>query len=359
MGMKLWERYFLKELVKTLLLILFCCYIVYSIMDYSLRSKLFTSSEVGIGDLLVYYGWQFITRLDILLPLSLMLASIRVLTSLNVHSELVAFLAGGVRVRRLIRPFLLAAILFTGGLYANYEWIYPIASCAIERFEDRHIHGGSSSRKGSLNVVRLDDNSKLLYQRYDSSKEHLFDAFWIRSPGEIYHAKEIFPYSDPPLGRYVDHLMRTEEGELICVGHHQEIALDEMVFDGNDLFTAIVPAANLSISQLWHLRPPSKCAHTDRDAQVETYLFKKLAMALLTMLAVLGPAPFCVRFGRRQPLFLIYGISILSFVSFLTTMGAVEILGEEHVFSPAIVMWTPVFLCMAFLGWPMLRLLRE
>lgn len=357
--MKLWERYFVRELSKLVLLLLLCSYIIYSIMDYSLRSKLFTGAEIPTSDLLIYYGWQFITRFDLLLPLALMLSTIRVLTSLNVHSELVALLAGGVRIRRLMRPFVVAALLFVLLIYANDEWVYPIAATSIERFEEQHIHHSSSSRKRSLNVIRLDDNSKLLYQHYDLSKKRLFDTFWVRSPSEIYRAKEIYPHLTPPLGRYVDHLTRSEEGEYLCVGHYPELSLDEMAFNRGDLFAALAPAVNLSLTDLWRSRPERGQPLSDRDAQIETYLFKKLAMALLAVLAVLGPAPFCVRFGRRQPIFLIYGLSILSFVSFLTTMGAVEILGEEHVFSPALVMWTPVILCLALLAWPMRRLLRE
>jgi lipopolysaccharide export system permease protein len=356
--MKLWERYFLKELSKLILLSLTCCYIIYSIMDYSLRSKLFTSSEMATGDLLIYYGWQFVTRFDLLLPLALMLSTIRVLTSLNVHSELVALLAGGLRIRRLMRPFFLTALFFTLLIYANYEWLYPIAATSIERFEDQYLHG-SSGRKGSLNVIRLDDNSKLLYQHYDLSKQRLFDTFWVRSPDEIYRAKEIYPHATPPLGRYVDHLKRNGQGEYTCVNHNSELSFDEMAFNREDLFARLIPAVNLSLTKLWHLRPAPGQPSTDRDAQVETYLFKKLAMALLAMLVVLGPAPFCIQFGRRQPVFLIFGLSILCFVSFLTTMGAVEILGEEHVFSPAVVMWAPVILCLILLAWPMRRLLRE
>lgn len=357
--MKVWERYFFREIAKGIFLFLAGCYLIYSLLDYSFRAKLFTEAAIPTSGLLVYYGWQFTLQLELLLPLAVMLTTIRLLSSLSIHRELTALTASGIPLRRLVRPFILVALLCSAMLYLNYQYFYPPTTSALRRFEDHYFYKRHLSNKPLLNAVRLQDGSKLLYHRYDSDRELFHDLFWLRSPNEIVRIKELSPYGEIPEGRCVDHLIRDAEGDFCLESSQEELALESMHFNHDDLLAALTSARSHSISDLWKRRPKGNATLTDRDSELLTQFNKKLAMPLFSLLACLGPLPFCTSFGRKKPLLIVYGLSIIGFVTFLTMMGAGEILGEGHVFSPTVAMWTPVLLFLLAIQWPLLKVIKQ
>lgn len=356
---KLWERYLLREILKGVILFLIGCFFLYSILDYSFRSKFFAQAAIPFKELLIYYGWNFSLRLEVLLPLAVMLTTIRLLSSLNSHRELTAFLAGGIPLRKLLRPLFLTAIFCSALLYLNYESLFPLSIQKLDRFEDHYFQTREPKNKSALSAVRLDDGSKLLYHRYDSDRERFYDTFWIRSPSEIVRIKELAPYGSPPEGRFVDTLRKEPDGEFALVKSEKTALLDQMHFDRDDLFAALVSAESLSISDLWERRPQTALALSDRDSELLTQFYKKLTMPLFVLLATLGPAPFCVRFSRKMALLIVYGLSIMGFVTFLTAMGAAEILAEGHVLSPWIAMSVPPALFLLAILWPTLKVVKQ
>jgi len=357
--MRLWKRYLFREITKGVLLFLAGCYLIYSLLDYSFRAKLFTEAKIPALELLCYYGWQFALQLELLLPLAIMLTTIRLLCTLNVHRELTALMAGGISMRQIATPFLLTALGCSCMLYLNYQALYPEATVSLNRFEDRYFHHRQISGSRALNAIRLADGSKLLYHRYDSDRERFHDTYWICSPNEIVRIKELSPYGEHPVGLCVDHLVRSDEGEVSLQSSKAETTLETMRFDRRDLLTALMSAKSLSITKLWKRRPTGPRTLTDREAELLTQLHKKLAMPLFAPLACLAPLPFCLHFRRRMPVVIIYGLSIIGFVTFLTTLNAAEILGDGHVFAPAVAIWAPVSLFLLSIGWPLSQVVRR
>lgn len=84
--------------------------------------------------------------------------------------------------------------------------------------------------------------------------------------------------------------------------------------------------------------------------------FYKAFIPFISFLAVLGPAPYCLRFGRTLPVFLIYGISLFVFVSFFTIARASIIIGESQVLPPLIAMGTIPLVFFLSIGWKYAKL---
>jgi lipopolysaccharide export system permease protein len=355
---QVWERYIFKELIKTLLFVTLSFYVLYVLVDYSMHSKSLSKILTTAPQFVKYYAYQFSKRADIILPMSILISTIRLLCTINVQNELVALLAGGIRRAALLRPFFVVAIVCTCLLYVNYEYYYPASMTHLEHFQKQKEKRPDMMHKSLLHVMRLADNTQLVYQRYDAFEKRLFDAYWIRSPDEFYHAKYLYPHMQIPVGEHVDLLTRNRKGELVVTESVPKMAFKKMSFSEESLFKTLAIAENLSLSDLWEQMPLYQRAMTDRDAEIHTYFYLKLAFPLLCFFTIIGPAPFCLRFGRHLPVFLIYTLSLFGFVAFLMMMDSVAILGQHHVVSPFWAVFAPLGLFLAILCRPFFRLER-
>ena len=348
--MKLWQRYFLREQLKLLLFILAVVFVLFTVIDYSINTKSLAGQGVPTIELLTYYAAQFFTHLQLLIPLALLLATIKVLTSANSHNELVALRAGGLPARKLLTPLLFVAAACALFLWANYQWSYPRATAHVDRFEDQYMHSGRAEQKAKLNVIRIEDGSKLLYQSYDISRGAFFDVYWLRNSGDVYHMQHLMPHGDTPVGTFVDHIIKSESGHFIRDESSPHLTLTDMHFGKRDLVDALIPPTDMSFTDLWRRLPKKHRNITDYQGEVLTAFNLKLAYPLLCFLAVLAPAPWCIRFRRHLPIFFIFCLSIAGFLAFLTTMDAMAILGESHTLSPDLALWLPIAACFAIFG---------
>ena len=58
-----------------------------------------------------YYFFQFIKRADLLLPLALLIATLKVLLAMNARGEQVALESCGLPRKKILRPFFLVGLL--------------------------------------------------------------------------------------------------------------------------------------------------------------------------------------------------------------------------------------------------------
>src|SRR5262245_50908672 len=106
--MKLWEKYVLREFLKVFFFFLFGFFFIYAIIDYSTHIQDFVHGKnLPVLKILQYYLFQFVKRADILIPLALLISTIKVLCQLNIYRELVAFQSAGIAQKKLLRPLFL------------------------------------------------------------------------------------------------------------------------------------------------------------------------------------------------------------------------------------------------------------
>ena len=88
----------------------------------------------------------------------------------------------------------------------------------------------------------------------------------------------------------------------------------------------------------------------DREAEIATILFYKLAIPFACLLAVLAPAPFSIRFGRHLPIFLIFALSLFGMISFFTIVNSTIILGKSQIVPPLIAIGSAPLLAFLIFG---------
>lgn len=341
---KIWQRYFFKEILKVFFLFLFCFYGLYIVIDYTTHASTFHhhQNHFAWDSFIIYYASEFIHRSDVLIPFALLVATVRTVTKLNGNNELTALRAAGIPLKKLMSPFVYVGLFFTLLAFVNEQWFLPESMNWLKKTHDSH---SSNKRKLHENLAAqhlvLKDETTLLFQYYDLSKGLFFDTFWVKSPDEIYRIKILDPHSEEATGYHVDQLARSEEGVLAAVASLPEKNFPEMQFNKKTLLETITPLENLSLTKLWDKWPEDGVVKSDKEAQVMTALYYKMALPWLCLFAVIAPLPLCVQFSRQIPLFFLYAINIFGLVAVYLIFDSAQVLGKRQMLDPALVIWGP------------------
>lgn len=338
----IWKRYFLKEIIKVFFLFLCTFFFLYAILDYSTHMQDFTKDQkIQITDIGIYYWFQFIKRADLLLPLALLLATIKVLCNFNANRELVALQTAALPIKKLLSPFLLVAMGCIAFNYVSFQWLTPQSLNYLDTFRQEHFrHTSNGERKEPFHIFHLKDNSKLIYQYYEREKNQFFDVLWIRSSSDIWRIKYLSADPRVPEASFVDHLVRNPKGYFEKQESFDKTMLTDLKWQRNMTKQGIVPYENRSMTALYNLYyNPETPAYA--KSEILAQLTFKCLMPLLSLLVVLAAAPFCVRYSRGLPLFFIYTFALFGFLAFFTLMDAAVIVGKNGVVQPFFSVFIP------------------
>jgi len=131
-------------------------------------------------------------------------------------------------------------------MYVNIEFALPSAAKELKYFDD--LQGKQKKHKSiplAVENVNLEDDSVLLFQKYDTVTRSFFDVYWVRSIDDIYKIKLLYPYEKPPTGHHVDHLVRNDQDELVVVESNDVVALHDLKFDAKRLKETLVQPESL------------------------------------------------------------------------------------------------------------------
>jgi len=242
-------------------------------------------------------------------------------------------------------------------MYANEQYLLPEALRKLRQIEQasKHQRGRSRSMLHAQHLV-LGDASLLVFQYYDPLKEQFFDVYWIQSMDSIYRMKYLSPTATPPMGYFVDHLVRDQSGELLQKTDHRECHFPQMVFSPNLLESTIIDPETLSISELMTQVLDVSPSPNEKESKILTSFYWKLNLPWLCLLSIMAPAPFCVRFSRQPPVFLIYMCSLFGFIAFYMFMNAAQIAAKRQVFHPFWGVYLPFLTLFSYFGWRFNRL---
>jgi len=356
---ELWERYLLKEILKVFVLFLLSFYFLYAMIDYSMHlQEIMKSQKIAYNDLGLYYSMLFSKRCDLLLPLALLISTLKVLSSLNRKNELLSFQAGGISIRRLLRPFFLLGFLCIAINYLNFELVIPRSLTFIERFEKQHFRSKTAHKKkaDAVHVLPLEDGSRLIYQGYDPETKELFDVYWILTADNFWHMKKLSLSQKVPTGIKVDALYRSEKGLLEKGESYDNHPFHSLKLDF-DLKNYIgKPMEGRSISELLKLQRSHKSFWKEKKDMIRTHLYFKLLMPWLSLFVIIGVAPYAVRFSRHLSVFLLFSLGIFGYIALFMIIGASVILGESHVIAPFWALFTIPLVLFLFFGRKFLKL---
>lgn len=351
---KIWQRYVLKEFLKVFALFLLGFYFLYAIIDYSAHMQdLAQGKNLPILKIFQYYFLQFIKRADILLPLAMLLGTIKVLCQFNIHRELIAFQSAGLKIKKLLGPLFIMATLCTLANLAINEFAIPYSLNFIDKFYDSHLsHSVRINKQEPFRVLHLEDHSRLIYQYYDSGKESFFDVIWIRNSDDIWRMKYLKADQDHLEGQWVDHLVRNETTNAIEKKEsYPTFLFKDLPWTKDIPRKGYIPYENYSIHRLFSLLRESSLPSSYEKQEILTQLLFKLAMPIASLIVLIAVAPFCIRYQRTLSPFMIYASALFGFVAFVAFMDAAVILSENEAASPYLAIIAPFILLLSFFGW--------
>lgn len=334
--MSIWKRYFYQEIGRTFLFLLGSFYALYVMIDLMVHIKDLRAGHTSFLTWLVYYGCMFFRRLDVLIPFTVLIGSIRVLLKLQSRNELVALLASGIPLKSLLRPFLASAAVASGLLYANFEWFLPVTLPQATYIQDSNFGKRSIlEQETPVREVMLKDMSKMIYRLYNPRIKQFQDVFWIASLDTIYHMKSLSIDEQVPRGYMVDLITRDSKGALQKSSSYTTLQLDKMHFDEESLKNSITPPKDQSISQLLSQSLLYRSSISDRANEVRTNFFYKLCFPLIALLAFLAVSPYVTSFSRTgaSP-FMTYLFAIVGLFCFFLLLQVAFTLGKSQILSP-------------------------
>lgn len=358
MMIAIWERYFLRQFIRMFFFFLFSFYGLYVLIDYASHTSALAHHQVQIpwAEITRYYLFVFASRAEILLPLALLIAFVQTVCTLNSRQELVALMASGFKLKLLMRPFLMMGLLCVLLMYANEEYLLPMALKKLRRIEDATKHQRKHHADALIvHQVTLEDGSLLIFQDYDMSKGRFFDVYWIQSIDNIYRIKYLSPTSPIPTGYYVDHLARQSNGELIQEAAYQTLDFPSMRFNQELLQSTISDPDILPISELAIQSKVVSPELNEKESKLLTSFYWKLAIPWLCLLAIIAPAPFCVKFSRHLPIFLIYVCSLFGLIAFYMLLDATQVVAKRQVLSPLLAICCPFFMGIGYFSWRFIK----
>lgn len=316
--MKTLHRNLVQDILKHILFFLLLFYLLYAISDYSAHiQEFFKSQSIPVNKVLLYYFHQLIKQLHLLLPLALLITSMKILIALNRNFELVALQSAGLSLQKIAAPFFMAGIICTTLLYISGESLYPRAERQIELFQNHYL---SSAKKGGKKIQGRDlvDGTKIIYQAYDAEKKEFSDLYWVKSLDDIWYAKTM---KLDQTGQFVDHFLRNERQQLEKIASFSEIPLPALSLKIQEP----IDESQLSLKQLFSMHP---------DEKVRTQIWLKLLQPLLPLIIITAIIPFCTAFARDKRHLFTFALALFSFFAFFSIMNACAILSESGTLPP-------------------------
>lgn len=349
MYVKIWQRYLFQEILTIFFLFLGCFYSLYALIDYSLHMQDFMQdAKVTFSHILFYYLFEFIKRADLLIPLAVLITTIKVLFALNTKGELVALRASGLSVKAILRPFLYLAGSLALFNYISNEWILPSSLSFVDRFQEQHWK--SASKENHLYTLSLPDQSTLVYRAQDPQKQLLTDVFWLRNADEIWRIKSLFYDPKQPTGFFVDQLKRSDKGYFEKAESFEKYPFALFGMDHLENCKTVISLENQKISTLFKKLRQKSLSPYEYPAAL-SYFLLKMIMPLLSVLVVIAIAPFCINHRRSFPVFVTYALALFGFIAFFTLLDAAVILSKNETISAFYAILCPFFICFSLFSY--------
>lgn len=349
--MKIWQRLFFFDTLKVLMIFLILFWGLYVLIDYSSHTGNFHHHKepLSLFQLALFYTAELIQRSEVLLPFAILVGCTRVMTKLNTQNELVALLASGISLKRLLTPFLAVGLLGTFFLYVNEEKFIP---WAMESARSLGENPKSLPFEGASHL-RLQDKTLLIYQSFNKSEKTFYDVWWIPSFNEIWRFKTL-SIDTPPQAEDIEKFTRDASGALIRAEQLSTKSFPEIVFNPHRLLETLTPPSEMALSELYEKLPGE--AKSQKEARHLTAFWRKVFLPWLALFAVLIPAYPATRFTRRLNVFLIYVGSLFALFFIYVVFNVATLLAERQVTPPFLSLFIPFTIVSAFMAVQWIRI---
>jgi lipopolysaccharide export LptBFGC system permease protein LptF len=310
-------------------------FILFLIIYTSLLSTFFClelltfSSLPSIEKLFYFFLSLALSKADLLLTLSLLLASIQTIQSLRQHGELTALETNGISKARLSLPFFTLSLLLTVFSYWNIEFGVTHAT----DWKIKSVHSKRNTKSTPLESRHLPDQTRVIYQQNNTQ---IFDLYWILSSKEILHCKTLSFEGDHYVGHFVDRIKQNVLGRFEKSESYLKMDLPFLL---NDIKERIVPPQKMPLSNIYSALENKSLMLSFDQAKFITALLYKLIHPWFPLLFITGLLAYLFS-AQRKTSYFSFLIGILFYLFFYSMMKTFILLSENYFISP----WITIFL---------------
>jgi lipopolysaccharide export system permease protein len=184
---KILDWYIIKKFLTTTLFMVLTFSVIAVVIDTSEKADDFVKSGLSSWQIVTKYYFGFVPFIiSMIFPLMVFIAVIFFTSKMAGRSEIVAALAGGVRYNRLLRPFMIGALLLGGFFWYATQYLIPKANVIRGNFQAAYIDSKSSYEQGeyykrSRNYyIRVDSNTFAGLRNYDTTSKTAMGGFFMQ-----------------------------------------------------------------------------------------------------------------------------------------------------------------------------------
>lgn len=328
----------------TIFALTFSAFIVIFTMGTWIDKASYVTHPEFIPDYLRYFVWEIIFDVT---PMAAVVTVLAVFSLMSKHGEIVAALAGGVSLYRLMVPVLVPALLLTVGQYALQEYVLPFTSQQAVAMEEVmrptdtvtlqqeqtwvFAEGGivfhfaefieSRSQFLGLRVYYLGEGSSIARMEYASIAEWRDDGWQARDGWRRFFIRDGNTIRPTPLEEFsfarMDHLER-----------------DPDYFRENEL----LPDQMTMLELRDHIELLEQQGYETHRAWVD--LNMKIATPAIVFVMTIVGVPFAFRMGRRGALTGV-AVAVALVAVYWIAFGVFQAFGYANQLPPPLAAWAP------------------
>ncbi|HLZ88988.1 MAG TPA: LptF/LptG family permease [Puia sp.] len=190
---KLLDRYILKKFIGTFVFTMLVLTSIAVVIDTSEKADDFVRSGLNAKQLIMLYYIGFIPFImSMIYPLMVFIAVIYFSSKMAGRSEIIAILAGGVRFNRMLRPYLIGAVLLSLIFWFASQYFIPKANEIRTDFQAVYVDRNSSYNgdpyKNNNFYLRVDPTTFVGFRYYDTLNKTATNFFMQKLRGnKVYY----------------------------------------------------------------------------------------------------------------------------------------------------------------------------
>lgn len=167
--MKILDVYILKKYLSTFVFVVVIVIAVVMVIDYTEKNEDFISKHVPLRSIAVDYYLNFIPYVaNLLSPLLIFISTVFVTARLASRTEIIAILASGVNLFRILVPYLLGSGILAVMVFYMNGWVIPKANHQRHQFENQYVRGKFFFDKRNVHF-KVSPQSYVYLESYNNS----------------------------------------------------------------------------------------------------------------------------------------------------------------------------------------------
>jgi lipopolysaccharide export system permease protein len=191
--MKKLDWYILKKFLTTFVFTMLTITVIAVVIDTSEKADDFVKSGLSSWQIVTHYFIGFVPFImSMIFPLMVFIATIYFSSKMAVQSEFVAILAGGVRYNRMLRPYLVGAILLGSFFWVASQYWVPKANEIRTNFQSTYIDPHSTYNadpyRSNNFYLRVNSETYVGLRYYDTARKTAAAIFLYKKKNDrIYY----------------------------------------------------------------------------------------------------------------------------------------------------------------------------